>query len=113
MSQSIITRLPNSRIMILASATCFTSGGIQRARARLRRDATEINADQYAFYTDNLTFTLHTFNQLDSPNAPAGTTITYNYDIATASTSGITHFFGYGDQSGGPNTSIVLLEIAQ
>jgi hypothetical protein len=113
MSQSIITKLPNSKIIILASATCFTSGGVQRAKARLTRNGTEVNADQYAFYTDNLTFALHTFNNLDSPNVPAGTTLNYSYDVGAASANGINHFFGYGDQTGGTSTSIVLLEIAQ
>lgn len=112
MTRSIVTQLSNSAILVLASASSYAPSAAARAKARLTRNGTEINADHYAFYHDVATFALHTFNMVDYPGVAAGTTLTYNYDVALFQGSNTVQF-AYGDAAGGPNTSIVLLEIAQ
>ena len=112
MSKSITTKQTNSAILVFTTTSAYTASTNMRGRARLVRNGNIIDADQYAFYTSAATFQQHSFKTMDYPNAAAGTTITYNYDVACAST-GITVNFGYGDGSGGPTSSIVLMEIAQ
>jgi len=113
MTCSITTRQPNSKILVMSSATGYTAGGNLRGKARLTRNGTNINADMYAFYSPVSIFQLHTFNVIDSPDVAAGTTLVYNYDVGLSSAGNAAISMGYGDASGGPNTSIVLLEIAQ
>jgi hypothetical protein len=112
MTRSITTKQANSAIFILTAVTAYTPSGNQRGKIRLNRNGTQIDGDQYAFYGAAGTFQQHNFSSLDYPNVAAGTTLTYTYDVACAST-GITVQFGYGDASGGPGSSFILLEIAQ
>jgi hypothetical protein len=112
MSKTIVTKQANSAILVLTTATAYTPGSNQRGKVRLTRNGVEIDADHYAFYSPAAIFQQHSFKSLDYPNVSAGTSITYNYDVACSGT-GITVQFGYGDGSGGPPSSIVLLEIAQ
>ena len=113
MTCSITTKQPNSKIFVFSSATGYTNGGNLRGKARLTRNGTNINADMYAFYCPVGIFQLHTFNIIDSPSVATGTTLVYNYDVAISSAGNPSFSMGYGDGSGGPSSSIVLLEIAQ
>lgn len=112
MTRSIVTKQANSAILVLTNTASYSGGEIQRGKARLTRNGTVIDADQYALYTPVYTFQQHSFKSLDFPNVAAGTTLVYNFDVA-CSQNGVTLNVGYGDISGGPGSSIVLLEIAQ
>ena len=79
---------------------------------RLLRDSTTIDECKYHIYTgSNDQFLPLSFQVLDSPNAAAGTTITYKHQVKYNSGSSI--LGGYGDTGGKVNSNMILMEIAQ
>ena len=110
-SKDITTKLANSLIFVktyslyYAAATVYGDG-------RMLRDSTTIDECKYQFYSDpSGTFTPFGFQLLDSPNAAAGTTITYKQQVKRTSSGTVAA--GYGDGGGKVNTNMILMEIAQ
>ena len=110
MSRAITTTADNSRILVEVICVGYTSSGVLRARSYLTRNGTVIDGDPYAWYSDTQTMTIHTIKNLDSPNVPAGTTLTYV--LQGSYTSGGTAQLGYQDSGGGAHNSITLTEIS-
>ena len=110
-SKDITTKLANSLIFVktyslyYAAATVYGDG-------RMLRDSTTIDECKYQFYCDpSGVFIPFGFQLLDSPNAAAGTTITYKQQVKRTSSGTVAA--GYGDGGGKVNTNMILMEIAQ
>ena len=112
MSKAIITEAANSKILVQIKTNAYDSANSTiRGAAKIFRNSTEIDGDPYAFYGDPATMTLFNTALLDSPNAAAGTTITYKLQAGTGQASGTMHV-GYGDSGGGCSSQITLTEIS-
>ena len=110
LTKAITTKLANSQIFIKTYSMYYS--GAAYGDGRLLRDSTEIDACKYQYYTgNNNDFHSFGFQFLDSPNAAAGTTITYKQQIKY--NSGAALALGYGDSGGKVNTNMILMEIAQ
>lgn len=110
LTKAITTKLANSQIYIKTYSMYYSAQAY--GDGRLLRDSTEIDACKYQYYT-NAAHDFHSFGFqfLDSPNAAAGTTITYKQQIKY--NSGAALGLGYGDSGGKVNTNMILMEIAQ
>ena len=114
MSKAITTKFANSLIYVAMNIVIFeSSGNALRGKCKIMRDSTEIDGDAYFAYAPSTARSMYQngFNFLDTPNAAAGTTLTYK--MRAGETGSSTALFGYGDSSGGSSASIVLMEIAQ
>ena len=112
MSKAIITKAANSKILVQMKTNAYDSANSTiRGATKTFRDSTEIDGDPYAFYGDPATMTLFNSTILDSPNAAAGTTITYKLQAFQVASSGAIKI-GYGDSGGGCSSQITLTEIA-
>ena len=112
MSKAIITKAANSKILVQMKTNAYDStNSTIRGATKTFRDSTEIDGDPYCFYGQQSTMTLFNSTLLDSPNAAAGTTITYKLQAAQGQASGIMKV-GYGDSGGGCSSQITLTEIA-
>tara|TARA_B100001063_G_scaffold154188_1_gene143893 strand:- start:383 stop:904 length:522 start_codon:yes stop_codon:yes gene_type:complete len=110
LTKAITTKLANSQIYIKTYSMYYSDQAY--GDGRLLRDSTEIDACKYQYYTANANdFHSFGFQILDSPNAAAGTTITYKQQIKY--NSGAALGLGYGDNGGKVNTNMTLMEIAQ
>ena len=110
LTKAITTKLANSQIYIKTYSMYY--GNAMYGDGRLLRDSTEIDACKYQIYTgNNNDFHSFGFQFVDSPNAAAGTTITYKQQIKY--NSGAALSLGYGDSGGKVNTNMILMEIAQ
>lgn len=109
LTKAITTKLANSQIYIKTYSMYYSAQAY--GDGRLLRDSTEIDACKYQYYT-NAAHDFHSFGFqfLDSPNAAAGTTITYKQQIKY--NSGAALGLGYGDSGGKVNTNMILMEIA-
>jgi len=108
--KAITTKLANSQIFIKTYSMYY--GNAMYGDGRLLRDSTEIDACKYQIYTgESSDFHSFGFQILDSPNAAAGTTITYKQQVKY--NSGASLNMGYGDSGGKVNTNMILMEIAQ
>jgi len=109
LTKAITTKLANSQIFIKTYSTYYSNQAY--GDGRLLRDSTEIDACKYQYYTGNANdFHPFGFQFLDSPNAAAGTTITYKQQIKYNSGAALRP--GYGDSGGKVNTNMILMEIA-
>ena len=110
LTKDITTILADSNFSISPSSVQCSAQAY--GDGRLLRDSTEIDACKYQYYT-NAAHDFHSFGFqfLDSPNAAAGTTITYKQQIKY--NSGAALGLGYGDSGGKVNTNMILMEIAQ
>jgi len=112
MSKAIITKAANSKILVQMKTNAYdTANSTIRGATKIFRNSTEIDGDPYAFYGDPATMFLFNTTILDSPNAVAGTTITYKLQAFQVAASG-TMKVGYGDSGGGCSSQITLTEIA-
>ena len=110
LTKAITTKLANSQIFIKTYSMYYSDAAY--GDGRLLRDSTTIDACKYQYYTANGNdFHSFGFQFLDSPNAAAGTTITYKQQIKY--NSGASLKLGYGDSGGKVNTNMILMEIAQ
>ena len=113
MTKSIVTKAENSQIYVIMSAIFYDGSNNTRARCKVLRDSTVINSDEYAVYCPSNIMIPYLVHMLDSPNVPAGTTLTYKMQAARQSGSSTGLFAGYADSGGGSSASIVLMEIGQ
>jgi hypothetical protein len=112
MSKAIITEAANSKILVQMKTNAYDSANSTiRGATKIFRNSTEIDGDPYAFYGDLSTMFLFNTTILDSPNAAAGTTITYKLQAFQVASSGTMHV-GYGDSGGGCSSQITLTEIS-
>lgn len=112
MSKAIITEAANSKILVQMKTNGYDSANSTiRGAVKIFRNSTEIDGDPYAFYGDPATMTLFNSTILDSPNAAAGTTITYKLQAFQVASTGTMHV-GYGDSGGGCSSQITLTEIS-
>ena len=114
MSKAIVTKFANSLIFVKMNCVFYesVSGQSARSTAKILRNSTEINADNYGAYKDYNVMGNYLVSMLDTPSAAAGTTLTYKLQAKRQSGSGQC-YWGYGDGSGGSSASIILMEIAQ
>ena len=112
MSKAIITIAANSKILVQMKTNAYDSANSTiRGAAKIFRNSTEIDGDPYAFYGNPATMFLFNSTILDSPNAAAGTTITYKLQAFQVASTG-TMKVGYGDSGGGCSSQITLTEIS-
>lgn len=112
MSQSITTKQANSKILVHLHTVAYNSSNVLRGKTKVLRDSTEIDADQYGFYTAAASHMQNFISTvLDAPAASAGTSLTYKLQVGNV--GGGTLTVGYGDVNGGATSSITLMEIAQ
>lgn len=112
MSQSITTKQANSKILVHLHTVAYNSSYANRGKIKVLRGSTEIDADQYGFYTSASSHMQNYISTvLDSPAVSAGTSLTYKLQVGNTSSG--TLIVGYGDGSGGATSSITLMEIAQ
>lgn len=112
MSKAIITEAANSKILVQIKTNAYdSSNSTIRGATKIFRNSTEIDGDPYAFYGDPATMFLFNSTILDSPNAAAGTTITYKLQAFQVASTG-TMNVGYGDSGGGCSSQITLTEIS-
>ena len=109
LSKSITTKVANSKIYVKTFSMHYSSGTV-RADGKLLRDSTEIDYCKYQLYSSGSEFISFGFQVLDSPNATAGTTITYKHQMKSNNSG--TYYAGYGDSGGKVNTNMILMEIA-
>ena len=111
LTKAITTKLANSLIYVKTYSLYYRNAA-SYGDGRLLRDSTTIDECKYMVYTgSNDQFLPLSFQVLDSPNAAAGTTITYKQQIKY--NSGAALSLGYGDSGGKVNTNMILMEIAQ
>jgi hypothetical protein len=110
LTKAITTKLANSLIYVKTYSLYYTNAAAY-GDGRLLRDSTTIDECKYQYYTgSNDQFLPLSFQVLDSPNAAAGTTITYKHQMKRASTGTLN--CGYGDGGGKVNSNMILMEIA-
>jgi len=112
-SKTITTKLANSQIYVTLSVVVYDGTTNVRAKTKVLRDSTQIDGDQYGAYAGQSTMASYQVFILDTPNASAGTTLTYKLQAARASGSSSGLSIAYGDSSGGSSASLTLMEIAQ
>lgn len=109
MSQTIITKQANSKILVRTKLVGYNASQVMRSQSRILRDTTEIARDRYAFYGPSQQMVVAMDEVLDTPNASAGTTLTYKYQCFNSGSG--TLKVGHGDTNGGTNASLTLMEI--
>tara|TARA_B100000927_G_scaffold241237_1_gene202682 strand:+ start:120 stop:641 length:522 start_codon:yes stop_codon:yes gene_type:complete len=113
MSKTITTKFANSKIYVSMNCVAYDGASTIRIMTKVLRNSTEINADEYGVYANASQMVNYVVNMIDSPNAAAGTSLTYKLQGARQSGSSTDTTFGYADSGGGGSASIVLMEIAQ
>jgi hypothetical protein len=113
MSRTITTKLANSQIYVTLSVIAYDGTDNLRVKTKVLRDSTQIDGDQYGIYAPQATMQSYHVFILDTPNASAGTTLTYKLQAARSSGSSSGLSIAYGDTGGGSSASLTLMEIAQ
>lgn len=113
MSKAITTKFTNSKIYVGMSLVVYDGSVNARAKTKVLRNSTQIDADTYAIYCGAGVMMNYQVALLDSPSASAGTTLTYKLQTARQTGSSTSLSIGYGDSGGGSSASIILMEIAQ
>jgi hypothetical protein len=113
MNKSITTKFANSKIFVQIGIAGYTgtSGNGLRANARLLRNTTEINYDQYAFYGYSSVIYRYQSNVIDAPAAAAGTVL--NYKLQMRKSGGENFGIGYADSAGRTEATLTLMEIVE
>ena len=109
MSQTITTKQANSKILVRTKLVGYNATQNMRGISRVLRGNIEIARDRYAFYGPSQIFAVAMDEVLDTPNASAGTTLTYKYQCYNSGSG--TLKVGQGDANGGTNASFTLMEI--
>ena len=112
-SKTITTKLANSQIYVTLSVVAYDGTDNVRVKTKVLRDSTQIDGDQYGAYAPQSTMASYQVFILDTPNASAGTTLTYKLQAARSSGSSSGLSIAYGDSGGGSSASLTLMEIAQ
>ncbi len=110
MSKTITTVSNSSKILVRVGCVGYSSSAVLRVRTYVYKAETIIAADAYGFYNGVGVMSLYAVEVLDSPAVSAGTTLTYSFRVAVASSG--TSIIGYGDAGGGSTDFITLTEIA-
>ena len=112
MSKAITTKVANSKIRVMINTVTYRSGGTNmRGAYKVLRDSTQIDGDLYGFYTSTSNNMLSAVvDHIDSPNAAAGTVLTYKFQ--GSSRDAVSMQFLYSDGGGAASNSITLQEIA-
>jgi len=111
MSKTITTKTANSKILVLCKCTAHLSTSTMQVQSRILADSTELYTDPYAWYGVANEMDQHTVIHLHSPNASAGTTITFK--LQANNTGNGTTYMKYADSGGTCHSSLTLMEIAQ
>ena len=113
MNKSITTKFANSKIFVQIGIAGYTgtSGNGLRANARLLRNTTEINYDQYAFYGYSSVIYRYQSNVIDAPAAVAGTVLNYKFQMRKS--GGENFGIGYADSAGRTEATLTLMEIVE
>ena len=112
MNKSITTKFANSKIFVQLCIVGYqSSSNPTRAKARLFRNTTEINYDQYAFYGEQGVMLRYQSNVIDAPTAAAGTVL--NYKLQMGRTGNANFNVGYADNAGRTESTLTLMEIVE
>ena len=112
MNKSITTKFVNSKIFVQICIAGYTgTSGNLRANARLLRNTTEINYDQYPFYGTSGVIYRYQSNVIDTPTAAAGTVL--NYKLQMRKSGGENFGIGYADSAGRTEATLTLMEIVE
>ena len=112
MSKAITTTVANSKIRVMINTVTYRSGGSNmRGAYKVLRDSTQIDGDLYGFYASTSNNMISAIvDHIDSPNAAAGTVLTYKFQ--GSSRDSVDMKFLYSDGGGAASNSITLQEIA-
>lgn len=110
MSKSITTTVANSKVRVLVGLVGYNGSSELRGSVRLYRDSTIIDGDQYAMYSATSTMCNFIVDNIDSPSASAGTTLTYKIQGNNIGSNSMMYL--YQDGGGASSNSITLQEIA-
>ncbi len=112
MNKSITTKFANSKIFVQLCIVGYTgTSGSLRANARLLRNTTQINYDQYPFYGPSSEMLRYQSNLIDAPTAAAGTVL--NYKLQMKKSGGENFGVGYADSAGRTEATLTLMEIVE